>query len=121
MRLATLVLLAGLAGCATMKPIFGPSTPYDATVCVTGAVPLACQALGTIDLPEAGTTFVQLALALAGPLLTKQAHFKACVFTAYPATVDRTIVVTASAACTLNGLPVDEQIVVSLAPKAPPA
>ena len=116
MRSVTLAFLAALAGCAGLKAAF-PTTPYAVSLCATGAVPMPCRALGKIDVPEAGATLAQLAVLVAGPELLKQAHLKACVFQTNPPEISAAgIRLTATAACTLRGVPVDEQLIITFVP-----
>jgi hypothetical protein len=112
-------LALGLTGCSALKlPSLSkiPTQKFVATVCATGAVTLSCQSLGTIDVPEGGDTLLSLVVALAGPQLTKQANLKSCLFAVYPANVQGAVTVTGTAACKLNGIPVSENVTVSLQP-----
>lgn len=112
-----LAVLAGLAGCATLKTLIGPTLPYTATFCAEGSVPLTCVNLGQREVPTSGIAFVQLVLDIAGPQLVKTTKLKGCVFSTHQPEVTPTkIKVWASAACTLNGVPASEEVSVTLIP-----
>jgi hypothetical protein len=104
-----------LSACSALK-LSVPTESYQATVCADGIVKLECTNLGVVKVPAGGQAFVATVLALAGPLLEKQANLKGCQFTTYPESVDGNVVVTATAVCKLNGLPVQEFVTVTLAP-----
>lgn len=115
--LIAFVLTFGLAGCATLRNVVGPTTPYTAAFCATGSVPIACRPIGKVNVPDGGLAFVQLALSLAGPMLDRHANLKSCLLTSYPPVVTPDLIsVTATAVCKLNGVPVQEDVTVQLAP-----
>jgi hypothetical protein len=116
--LAALVLVTG---CAGFKNPFSDTRDFHALVCADGIVPVACQDVGTIAIPTNGDALLRVAVLLGGPLLAREAKLSDCVFTSYPPTVEAdAITVTASAACTLKGMVVDERLTITLAPVAPP-
>ncbi len=110
-------VLLGALGCSTLKGTIGyETTDYLASICAEGAVMIPCKPLGTLSIPTGGDAFATLIVTLAGPYLAQQAKMKSCVFTTYPESVSGAIVVTATAACSLQGVPVTEKVTVTLAP-----
>ena len=119
-RLGIVALLVTVMGCASMKNTIGwETTDYTAAICAEGAVLIPCKPLGTLSIPTGGDAFATLLVTLAGPYLAKQANLKSCTFSSYPEAVDASaIVVTGTAACSLNGVPVSETVKVTLTPVA---
>lgn len=123
MKVATLVLVAALAmtsACANLKNVISniPTEKYAANLCATGAVVIPCVELGTVNIPAGGDTIAALVLAVAAPQLQKSANLKSCLVTTYPAVIAGEITVTATAACKLNGIPVNEELTLKLSPVA---
>ncbi len=116
-RWGLVVGLSMLLGCSAMKGVVsGPTQKYAATLSAQGAVVLGPLSLGTFDVPQTGAGLLNLIVDIVGPALARSANLKSCTFTAYPETVTTAIVVTATAACQLNGQPVAESVSVTLAP-----
>lgn len=113
------VAVLALAGCGPLKGVFGETEDYTASLCATGAVPIPCRSLGTIAIPSGGTSLLSLVVQLAGPQLMKTANLRSCQFQSYPPeTSGRTVIVTATATCQLQGQQVQETITLTLAPVA---
>lgn len=123
-KLLSIVCAIGLSasaiGCSSLSGvtgIFGASEPFTASVCATGAIVIPCKDLGTINIPAGGQGLLTLVVQLAGPMLAKTANLKGCAFTAYPPEqIDTTLRATASANCLVNGMHVEENVILTLTP-----
>jgi hypothetical protein len=113
-RTSLLLALTLAGGCAGLKDILQTSD-YTAQLCGDGVVPIACTSLGTVPVPAGGQAMLTLVVALAGPIL-EQHQLSDCLLTAYPASAERVITVTASAICKLRGQTVNETLTITLTP-----
>lgn len=111
-----LVALGVVAGCKGPTPLHGQQ--YDATLAFTGDVQSAEPIpLGTVS-RVFGLDVSPLALKLATIYLADSLEWKSCTIApaVSSASGDGTIVVEATAACTLKGVPIVETLTLTLTP-----
>ena len=124
-RMVAVVLLVGLAGCATLKKvgevIVGPTAPFTGELCVEAPspTPSRCTTLGEIPVPAEGEAFARLLVAAAGPFLAKTYDAKHCLFTSYPQSTTAGIEVTGTATCAVQGVPFERTVRLTLTPVPP--
>lgn len=120
--LGRLALALALGGCSSMSGGRVPTEKYHATFSAEGVIVVPPVSLGEIDVPVHGEGLVSLAVAIAGKRLAEQHRLSSCLFESYPPRLNgRTITVTASAACRLDGLPVTQIVTLALEPVAVPS
>jgi hypothetical protein len=107
----------GLVGCSGMG-LGGKTTDYTVGICVEGPILVPCRDLGKVPVPEAGQGLVTLVAILAAPYLAQTTNAKNCLFTSYPEFVGGVIQVTATAACTVKGVPVQQVVKLTFTPPA---
>lgn len=119
--LAILLTLTAATGCGRLNVpgsgVLFPTEDYRVVLRAEGIRPVGPVELGTVPVDANGTGLINLAVLLAGKHLARTADLDGCLFTSYPPELrGSTIVVSASAVCQLDGLPVPETVTLELTP-----